>query len=167
MAQTLTGSVMKHGIVIIAALLLSACSSQVLLTIESEPPGAAVFEGGRFWGHAPVTLSYTPSNEFQNGGCMGTKPIMVEWDSGAQARVTTINVCGVQQRQQEFLFTYPEGFPSALGTSTAAANGGVQPPLRRVAPNGQLYWEVTHTSSESTVRCYSDMSGDTVTTNCS
>ncbi len=167
MAPTLTGSVMKHGIVIIAALLMSACSSQVLLTIESEPPGAAVYEGGRFWGHAPVTLSYTPSNEFQDGGCMGTKPIMVEWDSGAQARVTTINVCGVQQRQQEFLFTYPEGFPSALGTSTAAANGGVQPPLRRVAPNGQLYWEVTHTSSESTVRCYSDMSGDTVTTNCS
>lgn len=156
---------MKRGMTIAAALLLGACASQVTLTIESEPPGAAVYEGGKFWGHAPVTLAYTGSSEFQEGGCMGTKPIMVEWDSGAQARVATINMCGMQAREQEFLFTYPEGFPNAL--NAAAADDGVKPPLKRVAPNGQLYWEVTHSPSESTVRCYSDVSGDTVKTNCS
>ncbi len=156
---------MKRGIAVLAACLLSACSSQVLLTIESEPPGAAIYEGGKFWGHAPVTLAYTGSADFQEGGCMGTKPIMVEWDSGAQARVSTINVCDTQQRDQQFLFTYPEGFPGTLGTQTA--NNGVKPPLKRVAPNGQLYWEVTHSPSESTLRCYSDVSGDTVKTNCS
>lgn len=160
---------MKHGLTIIAALLMSACSSQVLLTIESDPPGAAVYEGGRFWGHAPVTLSYTGDNEFQQGGCMGTRPIMVEWDSGAQARVSTINVCGTAQRQKDFLFTYPEGFPGVFSDSLemAQADNAVRPPLKRVAPNGQLYWEVNHAKSESTLRCYSDMSGDTVKTNCS
>lgn len=157
---------MKHGIAIVAALMMSACSSQVLLVIDSEPPGAAVYEGGRFWGHAPVTLAYTGSNEYQEGGCMGTRPIMVEWDSGAQARVSTINVCGGQLGQQDFLFTYPQGFPGAFATADAP-DTAVRPPLKRVAPNGQLYWEVTHAPSDSRLRCYSDMSGDTVKTNCS
>lgn len=155
---------MKTGLTVLAAAMLSACSSQVLLTIDSEPPGAAVYEGGKFWGHAPVTLSYSGSAEFQEGGCMGTKPIMVEWDSGAQARVSTINVCGTQARDQQFMFNYPEGFPGAL--AQAIQDDGPMPPLKRVAPNGQLYWEVTHAQSDSTVRCYSDLTGDTVTTNC-
>ncbi len=155
---------MTRVFIIIVATLMSACSSQVLLTIESEPPGAAVYEGGKFWGHAPVTLSYSGSAEYREGGCMGTRPIMVEWDSGAQARVSTINVCSSQNREQQFLFTYPEGFPGALERRTA--DNAVRPPLKRVAPNGQLYWEVTHSPSESTLRCYSDLSGDTVKTNC-
>lgn len=159
----LTGT--TRGITLLAAVLLSACSSRVLLTIESDPPGAAVYEGGKFWGHAPVTLSYAGSAGYQEGGCMGTKPIMVEWDSGAQARVSTINVCGHQPGDQQFLFTYPEGFPGALAEAGRA--DGVKPPFKRVAPNGQLYWEVTHSPSDSTVRCYSDLSGATVKTNCS
>jgi hypothetical protein len=147
---------------LIAALLMSACSSRVMLTIESDPPGAAVYEGGTFWGHAPVTLAYTGSSDYREGGCMGTKPIMVQWESGAQARVSTINLCGSQAQQQDYLFTYPVGFGPLAETSD-----GVKPPMKRVAPNGQLYWEVTHAPSESKLRCYSDVTGDTVKTNCS
>lgn len=160
---------MKHILTLTAALMLSACSSQVLLTIESEPPGAAVYEGGKFWGHAPVTLSYTGSMDYQDGGCMGTAPIMVQWESGAQARVATINMCGTQAPEQEFLFTYPEGFspvPEQLA-SNHSGKDDVKPPRKRVAPNGQLYWKATHADSESSVRCYSDFSGATVKTNCS
>lgn len=153
---------MKIAFALLAALLMSACSSRVMLTIESDPPGAAVYEGGKFWGHAPVTLSYTGSNDFREGGCMGTQPIMVQWDSGAQARVSTINMCNTQARQQDYLFTYPEGFGPLVNNTS-----DVKPPLKRVAPNGQLYWEATHGPSESTLRCYSDVSGDTVKTNCS
>ncbi len=153
---------MKICFAILAALLMSACSNRVTLTIESDPPGAAVYEGGTFWGHAPVTLAYTGTSDYREGGCMGTKPIMVQWDSGAQARVSTINLCGVQPSQQDYLFTYPEGFGPLVERSD-----GVKPPLKRVAPNGQLYWEVTHAPSESKLRCYSDVSGDTVKTNCS
>lgn len=147
---------------LLAAVFLSACSSRVTLTIDSDPPGAAVYEGGTFWGHAPVTLAYTGSSEFRDGGCMGTKSIMVKWDSGAQARVPTINLCETQDRQQGYLFTYPEGFGPLAQQGSA-----VQPPFKRVAPNGQLYWEVTHAPSESKLRCYSDVSGDTIKTNCS
>lgn len=156
---------MKHSLLAIFALLLSACSSQVLLTIESEPPGAAVYEGGKFWGHAPVTLSYTGNQEHQEGGCIGTRPIMVEWDSGAQARVSTINMCGGQAPEQQYLFTYPAGF-SEHPKELADADG-MGMPLKRVAPNGQLYWEVLHADGDAPVRCYSDLSGATVKTNCS
>jgi hypothetical protein len=153
---------MKIAVALLAALLMSACSSRVTLTIDSDPPGAAVYEGGTFWGHAPVTLAYTGSSDYREGGCMGTKPIMVQWDSGAQARVSTINLCGAQEAQQDYLFTYPEGFGPLADQSN-----DVKPPLKRVAPNGQLYWEITHAPSESKLRCYSDVSGDTVKTNCS
>lgn len=156
---------MKYILVLVSALLLSACSSKVLLTIESEPPGAAVYEGGKFWGHAPVTLSYTGNAEYEDGGCIGTRSIMVEWDSGAQARVATINMCGSRTRDQEYLFTYPAGFPNNINELADA--DGMRPPLKRVAPNGQLYWEVLHTDSDASVRCYSDLSGATVKTNCS
>ncbi len=156
---------MKHILLLVPALLMSACSSHVLLTIESEPPGAAVYEGGKFWGHAPVTLSYTGNAEYQEGGCIGTRPIMVQWDSGAQARVSTINMCGGKALDQEYLFTYPDGFPGA-GKELAEAEG-IRPPLKRVAPNGQLYWEVMQADSNASVRCYSDLSGATVKTNCS
>ena len=156
---------MKQGIAIFFAIMLSACSSQVLLTIESDPPGAAVYEGGKFWGHTPVTLSYMGDSDFNAGGCMGTKPIKVEWEGGAQARVSTINICGAQDRDQEFLFTYPEGFPGQRETQVAEMDTSA--PRKRVAPNGELYWEVTHSPSESTLRCYSDLSGATVKTNCS
>ena len=156
---------MQTAYTIVLASMLSACSSQVLLTIESEPPGAAVFEGGKYWGRAPVTLSYLGSSDFNDGGCMGTAPIKVEWENGAQARVSTISVCGSQEGDREFLFTYPEGFPGIVAQSQV--DYGVKPPLKRVAPNGQLYWEVTHSPTESKLRCYSDLSGATVKTNCS
>jgi len=156
---------MKHILAITAAALMSACSSQVMLTIESEPPGAAVYEGGKFWGHAPVTLSYSGSADYLEGGCMGTRPIMVQWESGAQARVATINMCGRQAPDQEYLFTYPAGFPNP--GMELASEDGVKPPLKRVAPNGQLYWEVSTTENDTSVRCYSDLSGATVHTKCS
>ena len=156
---------MKHIIVLASALLLSACSSQLLLTIESEPAGAAVYEGGKFWGHAPVTLSYTGNAEYVEGGCIGTRPIMVEWDSGAQARVSTINMCGGKPSDQEYLFTYPAGFPQDV--NELADVDGLGQPLKRVAPNGQLYWEVLHEDSDASIRCYSDLSGATVKPNCS
>lgn len=157
---------MKYILILTSALLLSACStSQVLLTIESEPPGAAVYEGGKFWGHAPVTLAYTGNSEYQDGGCIGTQPIKVEWDSGAQARVSTINMCGSTPPDQEYLFTYPAGFQKKL--SELADADSLHSPHKRVAPNGQLYWEVMHSDSDASVRCYSDVTGATVQTNCS
>ncbi len=152
--------------VMLAALfgVLSACSSQVLLTIDSEPSGAAVYEGGKFWGRTPVVLSYAASGQLSDGGCIGTRPLKVEWDSGAQARVATISICDVQAQEQRFLFTYPAGFADAMRDNVAGSASASQ---RRVAPNGELYWELSPDSSDTTVRCYSDVSGATVTTNCS
>lgn len=140
---------------------MSACSSQLFLTIDSEPGGAAVYQDGVYWGQSPITMAYTPSNEYTRGGCMGTKPIMVQWDSGAQARVTTLNLCATSAGEHDFLFHYPDGFAEGIKNE----NPG---PVRRVAPNGQLYYDLFIPGGQGSVlRCYSDVSGQQVRTICS
>lgn len=150
------------------ALMLGACSSQVMLTIESEPPGAAVYEGDRLYGTTPVTLNYNGDDEFVNGGCMGTMPIRVEWTSGAEARLNTINLCASQTSKQAYTFAYPEGFPEDKATNMVSNDAVGQPKTlkRRVAPNGQLYYEVSHSPSDQVMHCYSDVNGTRVETNC-
>lgn len=150
------------------ALMLGACSSQVMLTIESEPPGAAVYEGDRLYGTTPVTLNYDGDSDFVNGGCMGTMPIRVEWTNGAEARLSTINLCASQTSRQAYTFAYPEGFPAGDTSSLVATDAVAEPKVlkRRVAPNGQLYYEVSHTPSKQVLHCYSDVNGTRVETNC-
>jgi hypothetical protein len=143
------------------ALLLSACSSQVALTIDSEPPGAEVYEGDQLYGVTPITLNYEGDDEYREGGCMSTRPISVKWSSGAQARVSTINLCSSQPGDPVYTFDYPEGFDES------AAGEDVGAPKRRVAPNGQLYYTVSHAPTEQEVYCYTDIAGDRVRTNCS
>lgn len=155
-------------IVISLAMSLAACSSQVMLTIESEPPGAAVYEGDRLYGTTPVTLNYDGDNDFTNGGCMGTMPIRVEWNSGAEARLSTINLCASQTSRQAYTFAYPDGFPTDDSADLVSTDAVAEPKTikRRVAPNGQLYYEVSHTATKQVLHCYSDVNGTRVETNC-
>jgi hypothetical protein len=151
---------MARAFLYILAALTSACSSQVLLTIDSEPGGAAVYQDGAYWGQSPVTLAFTPTNEYTRGGCMGTKPIMVQWDSGAQARVSTLNLCSSGAQETRMAFLYPDGFAEGLKNDKPA-------PTRRVAPNGQLYYDLFIPGGQGTVlRCYSDVAGQQVRTIC-
>jgi hypothetical protein len=151
---------MARLILALLAAMATACSSQVMLVINSEPAGAAVYQDGTYWGQAPVTLAYTPTTAYSQGGCMGTKPIMVQWDSGAQARDSTLNMCSSATPEQRMLFTYPEGFAEGLKRETPA-------PLRRVAPNGQLYFDLFIPGGQGRVlRCYSDVAGQQVRTIC-
>jgi len=151
---------MVRLLLIVLVAMTSACSSQVLLTIDSDPGGAAVYQDGTYWGQSPVTLTYTPSSEYARGGCMGTKPIMVQWDSGAQARVSTLNLCSGNSTGTHIEFLYPEGFAEGLVNENPA-------PTRRVAPNGQLYYDLFIPGGQGTVlRCYSDVAGDKVRTIC-
>jgi hypothetical protein len=154
--------------VISLAMMLGACSSQVMLTIESEPPGAAVYEGERLYGTTPVTLNFNGDDDFANGGCMGTMPIRVEWNSGAEARLTTINLCASQTTRQAYTFAYPDGFPVDDSAELVANDAVAEPRVlkRRVAPNGQLYYEVSHSPSQQVLHCYSDVNGTRVETNC-
>ena len=157
----LRGWHMKRWITIFLAALTSACSSQVLLRIDSQPAGASVYQDGVYWGESPVTLVYTPSTEYANGGCMGTKPIMVQWDSGAQARVNTLNLCASSDSNRQFTFNYPEGFADATGEGAGHLDAA-----RRVAPNGQLFYEVPGPGNAQPKRCYSDVNGSLVRTTC-
>jgi hypothetical protein len=140
-------------------LLLNACSSQVFLTIESDPSGAAVYEGGELHGITPITLNYAGDDE----GCIATRPIRVAWKSGAEARVSAISLCPTQDGEAAYTFTYPEGFRNAeqdRDEKLAATSG------RRVSPNGELYYEVETGASSGAVRCFSSVEGDRVNTTC-
>lgn len=140
-------------------LLLGACSSQVFLTIQSDPAGAAVYEGGELHGVTPVRLSYAGDAE----GCIATRPIRVAWTSGAEARVSAISLCPSGNSEASYLFTYPEGFAEAGqgGDARVAASSA-----RRVSPNGELYYQVDSESSDGKVRCFSSVEGDRVNTTC-
>lgn len=166
MKLTMTSKLATAGL----AMMLGACSSsQVMLTIESEPPGAAVYEGSKLSGTTPVTLNYQGDTDFSNGGCMGTMPIRVEWNNGAEARLSTINLCASQTSRQAYTFAYPDGFPDDDSADLVSTDAVAEPKTlkRRVAPNGQLYYEVSHAPTQRVMHCYSDLNGTRVETSCS
>jgi hypothetical protein len=69
-------------------------------------------------------------------------------------------MCSSATPEQRMLFTYPEGFAEGLKRETPA-------PLRRVAPNGQLYFDLFIPGGQGRVlRCYSDVAGQQVRTIC-
>ena len=148
--------ILKRIFLLPPLLLLGACSSQVFLTIQSDPAGAAVYEGGELHGVTPVTLNYAGDEE----GCIATRPIRVAWNSGAEARVSTISLCPTSGPEAAYMFTYPEGFSAREEEQLAASDG------RRVSPNGELYYEVQTGSTSRSVRCFSSVDGDRVSTTC-
>ncbi|WP_191621291.1 PEGA domain-containing protein [Marinihelvus fidelis] len=143
--------------------LLGACTPQTQLTIRSEPSGATVYEGEEAWGVTPVTLDYTTAAKEAGNGCVATRPISVRWESGAKARVSTINVCTGAGGATSYTFVYPEGFPGGSGGlehEVASRSTG------NVTADGQLYYDVAQPDSTNVLKCFSDLRGDQVITHC-
>jgi len=143
--------------------LSTACSTQTYLTIHSQPDGAEVFEGNERWGVTPVTLDYTSATRQADNGCVATRPISVRWDSGAKARVSTINVCANAAGEVTYTFVYPQGYH---GDGQGAEPEVAARATRAVTPDGQLYYDVAQPGGDSVVKCFSNMRGDQVITHC-
>ena len=73
---------MKATIVILAALLLVACSSnKYVVTFDSNPPGAYLICGDKNWGYTPKKLYYDKS--VKEHSTMNVSDCKAQWSSGA------------------------------------------------------------------------------------
>lgn len=96
---------------LLLCLALSACSRSLVITYQSDPPGAMLYEGGRQWGYTPFALKYEPDAAFSSGGCMTLQPSMVRWASGAEASIPSLSACATTGKNQAFVFLRPNGVP--------------------------------------------------------
>jgi hypothetical protein len=83
------------SIAVIAVLLLAGCATQnkpVAPTVAkinyfSEPTGAAIYEGDKLLGYAPVTASYAITEDQRKIGYKMIRPTRAVWSSGAAAQL--------------------------------------------------------------------------------
>lgn len=80
-------------------LLLSACASGPLvttsmLTYETKPEGASLYEGGQLIGVAPVTRTYAAEGQAQT---IRTPLVTAQWPSGAKESYYTILPLGADR----------------------------------------------------------------------
>lgn len=103
-----------HNILFIMVLSIFCigCASTLQVTYYSDPLGAALYEGGRFWGYTPVTLQYPGANtSLQSGQCQILNPLSVRWSSGAEASIQNLQACPTNGYNQQFSFIRPSNIP--------------------------------------------------------
>lgn len=82
-----------YGLPLIVMGLLAGCSSQITLTVLSEPPGAAVLQGDELAGYTPMHLYYPKSVVRESDdGCWQSPPFTIEWVSGAK-KTQSATIC--------------------------------------------------------------------------
>lgn len=78
--------------------MLSGCATtNVALTVQSEPEGAYItdVESGQGYGIAPVTINYSLSGMIKSpDGCYHLVGVHAQWVSGAQAGYEALSYCG-------------------------------------------------------------------------
>lgn len=88
---------------IATAALLGGCASgpvasSALLTYESNPEGAQLFEAGQLIGTAPVTRTYNASPGMAAGASIRTPDVTAVWPSGAKESYYTLLPLGADRK---------------------------------------------------------------------
>lgn len=105
-------SILRAATISAFLVLVVGCASTLHVTYHSDPPGAALYEGGRFWGYAPITLQYPNAHiAMQAGQCQMLLPLSVRWASGAEASIGNLQACPVNGYTQQFSFIRPANIP--------------------------------------------------------
>ena len=78
---------MHRVIIIIIALMTSACAKNIEVTYFSAPSGAALYQAGQMVGTTPVTLVYQVTPQDRAAGAKELIGPSVVWASGARASV--------------------------------------------------------------------------------
>ena len=97
--------------------LMLGCSSNSMLTVHSEPEGAALTAAGSgaSLGRAPAVLVFASDdleNARQANGCYLVRGIEATWPSGAALTTKTIELCGDDQRNFEVVLQRPTAAPN-------------------------------------------------------
>ena len=98
-------------------MLMLGCSSNSMLTVHSEPEGAALTAAGSgvFLGRAPAVLVFASDdleNARQANGCYLVRGIEATWPSGAAVATETIELCGGDQQNFEVVLQRPTAAPN-------------------------------------------------------
>lgn len=92
---------------------LCGCASKLLVTYNSDPPCASIYEGGRLIGMAPVILSYDVTDENKKVGVMNLSPVTARWVSGAQCDTGSIKAdINRYGNKQSLTLVRPAGAPN-------------------------------------------------------
>ena len=96
----------------VIALLASGCATNLRVTYNSEPMGAALYESDRHLGTTPVTLTYRLTDEQLKEGSVLLRGVSVRWISGATASIPGLTANLKQYGyHQSFTFRRPDGVP--------------------------------------------------------
>ncbi len=140
------------------------------VTYQSDPAGAALYEGSRLMGHLPLKLRYQVEKTFRrNKTCISLMPLTARWVSGAQSSVTELTACGQNGMKQQLSFLRPVGFPGAEIDAEFAIEA--QRLALQRGEEQQAAWDcfiatLAPRPLPPPITCLSTLSGDSVITTC-
>ena len=160
---------------------LAGCATSTLLnvTYHSDPQGAALYEGGRFFGYTPVTLQYPLAHlTMETGQCVAVQPLAVRWASGAEASIENLQACPINGYFQQFSFIRPTGVAGremdvqfALERERLAIMQQ-QANAQEMANLSALFWQLNQQTQQiynrpsNSVNCTTQVFGSTIQTSC-
>jgi hypothetical protein len=109
------------GGVVIALCAGCATNRALTMTYLSNPEGASLYEGGRFLGYTPKTLTYDDSRAaFARNECLRLDSMHVRWASGVVASAPELKACPQPGFSQQFVFNRPDLPGAEVDTNYAA-----------------------------------------------
>lgn len=132
---------MKRQALIFATLcaFLAGCATplkpnQIKVDINSEPPGAMIYDGDKAWGTTPISFVLSANESELRAGYKETSKVYAMWPSGAKSRNGIRIYLG--QGAQQFTFSRPSDAPG-LGIDLAYAAQ-----LRQIAASeSAAFWQ--------------------------
>lgn len=109
---------------VFACIILVGCATslkpnQVLITFNSEPPGAMIYDGEKAWGIAPIKLVFSANEYVMRAGYADQNGFYAMWPSGAKSKKG--GRVNVGQGSQQFTFSRPSDAPGLDKDLTYAA----------------------------------------------
>lgn len=101
----------------------STSSKVVVVTYESDPPGASFRTPSGQTGFLPLEYSYPVTDEFRKGGCIKLDNIQAQWRSGAKENSEGYEACKKDGMAFSHVFKRPAHSGFAMDKQIADANG--------------------------------------------
>lgn len=163
-------------VLLVAVLMLGACASSLKVTYQSDPPGAALYQGSQMVGYTPYVLEYQVSDDDRKRGAKLLHGTTVKWASGATAQVPSLNADLTRfGLNQQFTFQRPDSYPGRDIDMQFALKLQELAIMRQQAnaQQNQAYWQMVNTINQQNrvqqrtpTNCTSTVIGNTVQTNC-
>lgn len=148
--------------------LASGCATNLRVVYTSDPPGAALYEGDKYFGTTPMTLTYPVTPEDKKLGSKRLRGTAVRWISGATARLGEMTVFLSNGLTQVFTYQRPDGVPGHDVDANYALQGkaGRQVEAARQRASQLQRQQMNQELTPRGPSCTSRMVGSTIYTDC-